>query len=213
MKRLRLAAVVGAVFALIAGPVAYAAGIWFGLPLIGGASYCVGYSQYTTVPTVPGTQGASSSCNATAPAGPAAFTGYEGLPADLWAPPYASSNQVNTTPTSAYVSIVQLGQGPTKDYAGPATSQTIPANTPWVTISAGQPSAWTMTMPSNPIEGQIQHIVCTATTAGTLTVAASAAPSGNTLQGNPNTTCSASTDWAWRYVAASGTGGTWVRFH
>ncbi len=76
MKRLRLMAVVGALLAIIAAPFAYAAGLWFGLPVVGGATYCSGYS----VAGVPGTAGV---CNSTVPAGPTGLVGTELIPSDL----------------------------------------------------------------------------------------------------------------------------------
>ncbi len=205
MKRLRLIAVVGAVFALITSPVAYAAGLWWGLPLFGTAAYCTGYSQYPTAATVPGTQAGGAVCNSTAPAGPALFSGTETFPTDVFGAA-APSAQTNTAPSVVNMPLVTLGQGPYAVTTAPAATQTIAANTPWYIIQGGQASSWTITLPAAPIEGQIQHIVCAFTTAGTLTVAAN---TSQTLVGNPNTTCAAGTAWQFRYVAAST---TWYRF-
>ncbi len=206
MRRLRLIAVVGAVFALIAGPTAWAAGMWWGWPQIGGAAYCTGYSQYPTAATVPGTQAGGAVCNSTAPAGPTLFSGTEAFPVDLYGTAPAST-QVNTFPTSAYVSLTQVGQGPYVVNTAPATTQTIPNNTPWYIIQGGDASGWTVVMPSAPVEGQIQRIVCGFTTAGTLTVAAN---TSQTVVGNPNAVCTVGTaGFQFRYVAAST---TWYRF-
>src|SRR5689334_17889471 len=78
MKRLRTIAVVGALLAIVASPLAYAAGLWFGLPVVGGGSYCAGATA-----TGLGTTGGTLSCNVTAPAGPTTMTGNELIPADL----------------------------------------------------------------------------------------------------------------------------------
>ncbi len=206
MRRLRLAAVVGAFLALIASPVAYAAGLWWGLPLFGTAAYCTGYSQYPTAATVPGTQAGGAVCNSTAPAGPLLFSGTETFPTDVYGAA-APSAQTNTAPSVVNMPLVTLGQGPYVVNIAPTTTQTIPNNTPWYIIQGGDASGWTVVMPSAPIEGQIQRIVCGFTTAGTLTVAAN---TSQTVVGNPNAVCTVGTaGFAFRYVAAST---TWYRF-
>lgn len=74
MKRYRSAAVgLCAVAAL--SSVAWAAGLFSGFPIVGGASYC---SSYSTA----GIPGTASVCNVTVPAGPSAITGAELIPAD-----------------------------------------------------------------------------------------------------------------------------------
>ncbi len=204
-KRLRLTAVVGAIFALIMTPFAYGAGLWWGLPLFGTAAYCTGYSQYPTAATVPGTQAGGAVCNSTAPAGPALFSGTETFPTDLFGAA-APSAQTNTAPSVVNMPLVTLGQGPYTINNAPGTAIAIANNTPWYITQGGQGSAWTITMPTAPIEGQIQHVVCGATTAGTLTIAAAA---GQTLVGNPAAVCTVGNGYSFRYVASST---TWYRF-
>lgn len=79
------------VFAVLS-TVAFAAGLFPGFPIVGGASYCA--SQST-----PGGPGTAAVCNATAPAGPVAITGNELIPADTQ---LASGQQLQTVliPTS-----------------------------------------------------------------------------------------------------------------
>lgn len=77
MKRLiRKVAVVGALLAIVGAPLAYAAGLWFGLPVVGGGTYCSGQ-------TTAGVPGTTAVCNTTVPVGPTSTTGQELLPADL----------------------------------------------------------------------------------------------------------------------------------
>ncbi len=77
MKRLiRKVAVVGALLAIVGAPLAYAAGLWFGLPVVGGGTYCSGS-------TTAGPPGTAAVCNTTVPAGPTTMTGQELIPADL----------------------------------------------------------------------------------------------------------------------------------
>lgn len=211
-KRLLAVGSLTAVLAIIAAPALYATGLWWGLPQIGAPAYCVGYSNYQGTastgvgPTAAQIAAAAAlgliSCNNTAPAGPTLFQGSEVFPVDIYGP---AGGQTNTTPSVVYVGLPQVGQGPYLDVV-PATTQTIPDRTPWFFADGTQGSGWTVTMPPNPIEGQIQRIVCEKTTGGTLTVAAN---TSQTLLNNPNTTCAAGTGYAWRYVAVDA---TWYRF-
>lgn len=203
LRRLRLAAAVGAVCALIAVPAAYAGGLWWGFSQIGGASYCVSASAYPTAATTPTTAAPNQSCNATAPAGPPLFAGTEVFPVDIYGPQAGSAVSV---PTSAYVSLVQVGQGPYTIVTTVGTTNIIPNNTPWWIADGAQGSGWTVTMPTSPVEGQIQHIVCQAATAGAMTVAAAA---GQSIVGVVGGVCAAGAGYEWRYVAAST---TWYQF-
>ena len=77
MKRFyRKVAVVGALLAIVVAPLAYAGGLWFGLPVMGGAAYCSGS-------TTAGPPGTAAVCNTIAPAGPTGLTGQELVPSDL----------------------------------------------------------------------------------------------------------------------------------
>lgn len=81
----RLLIAVGALTALTAVPVAYAAGLFNGYPVGNGASYCSGASGYPTGATTPGVTNTPNACNSTVPAGPA-LTGNEYYPADTATP-------------------------------------------------------------------------------------------------------------------------------
>lgn len=77
MSKLRIVAVAAAV--VIAAPLAWAAGLFNGYPIVGGASYCDGSS-------VAGVPGTAPVCNVTVPAGPQFLTGAEIVPADTLLP-------------------------------------------------------------------------------------------------------------------------------
>ncbi len=186
MKRLRLFAVVSALAALVAVPSAYAAGLWWGLPLLGGAAYCVSGTSVTT------------GC-LQAPAGPTVFTGREQVPADI-------VSNTDRTPSSVYMSVLQLGNGALSNQTVVGLTQTIPDYTPWYIIGGAQGGAFTVTMPPNPIEGQIQHVLCASATGGTMTVVAN---TGQTVNTGVAATCAVGAGYAWRYTLAST---TWIRF-
>jgi hypothetical protein len=80
--RVRLLAAVGASIAVIGIPLAYAAGLFPGLPIVGGSAYCTGFSSFQQTPTTPGVTQSPTQCNSTAPAGPVGLTGSELIPAD-----------------------------------------------------------------------------------------------------------------------------------
>ena len=206
LKRYRSAAVgLGAL--LISGVVAFAAGSFSTLPLIGGASYCASTVSGTgglTGVTGQGQGTTGSLCAQTVPAGPATFAGTEYVPMDIG--PLGSTASPGSSPQSAVVSMTQLGQGPMLDVTTVLTAQTIPANTPFYFLDGAQASALTVTMPAAPIEGYIQRVYCTAATVGVLTVAANGTQS---LKNNPAAACVAGVGYAWRYQASNT---TWYRF-
>ena len=83
MKRMRFVAAVVALSAVVAIPLAYAGGLWFGLPVYGGGTYCSATTGTGTGPTTGvGTGGTTTVCNTTVPAGPTTMTGNELVPAD-----------------------------------------------------------------------------------------------------------------------------------
>lgn len=73
MNRMRVAVVAGLVLA--ASTAAWAAGMFQGLPIVGGASYCNSFNQ-------PGGPGTPTTCTNPVSAGPPALTGAELVPAD-----------------------------------------------------------------------------------------------------------------------------------
>lgn len=97
---LRTKLVAGLAAVAITGLAAHAAGLWFGLPIVGGSSYCAGSSTA-------GVPGTAAVCNVTAPAGPATVTGNELIPADT----QLSGGQA---PQTVYIPagvLAQQGQG------------------------------------------------------------------------------------------------------
>jgi hypothetical protein len=207
--KIRLAAL-AAVACLAVPMLAYAGGMWQTWVGIGQPSYCASVVSGVTLPSgqgpygvVPGsTQGTGQGpCAQTVPAGPSLFTGNEYVPVDLG--PLGSTSSGPTT--SAVVTLPQLGQGALLDVTS-VTSSTIPGGTPFYLLDGTQSSAFTITMPANPVEGYIQRIACESSTAGTLTVTGNV---GQNVKNNPNTTCAAGTNYAWRYQAS---GSTWYRF-
>lgn len=177
MKRFRLLAAVGALTVALAGA-AFGAGMFSTLPIIGSGSFTTG--------------------TATVPAGPPSFTGLEVVPADT---NVAGGGGFAT----AMVSMRALGQGLRSDVTSPGTA-TIPANTVFYFLDGAQASAYTVTMPAAPTDGDIQRVYCTAATVGVLTVAAN---TGQTLKNNPNAACVAGVGYGWVYNAANT---TWFRF-
>lgn len=188
---------------------AVAGGSWQTLPGIGSASYCA--STVTGTGNLGGATGQGqgtigSICGQTIPAGPATFAGTEIIPADIYTP---GTNTGAGGPQTAFISLPQLGQGAMVDLTT-VVSSTIPANTPFYFLDGTQASAFTITMPASPIEGQIQRVTCEAATAGVLTVAANTSVNASqTLNGNPNAACVASTNYNWRYQASNS---TWYRY-
>lgn len=103
------------------------------LPLIGGASYCAGYSSGPT----------GQVCNVTVPAGPTVVTGSETFPVDT---NLASGAQ----PQTAKMSVRSIGAGATQ-YSVPLTgaTTTIAATTRQVIINpAGTIAAHTLVFPA-----------------------------------------------------------------
>lgn len=189
MKLTRLkAGLLAAALLTVGSGLALANGMFFNLPTLGGAAYCALYA------------GDGVTCEGYVPAGPTTFSGKELVPADTQ---LANGNQ----PQTVRIPIEALGNGPLLDVTTVGTTQTIPANTPFYMLDGAQGSALTVTMPAAPTDGYIQHVVCTAATVGTLTVAAN---TNQTLKNNPNAACVAGVGYAWRYQASST---TWFRFN
>lgn len=158
---------------------AFAQGFTTNLPSLGGASYCD-----STVNNV---------CVSTIPAGPADWTGKENLPVDT----YAGTNS-NTAPQTVKTSAVSFGAGALVVITSPATA-TIPGGTPNYVLSGAQGSGFTITMPTSPVGGHIQRIICDAATVGTMTVAANTTVVTQVLKNNPSAACTAGVTYAWVY--------------
>ncbi len=190
MQRSRFLAA-GLVSALaLVGSAALAASLFPNFPIVGGAAYCP--TQNTA--GVPGT--AATCTGSTVPAGPTAYTGNEQVIANTGA---------TSGPSNVVIPAQALGLGARSDVTSPATA-TIPALTPFYFLDGTQGSAFTITMPAAPLDGYIQHIACTATTVGVMTVAAN---TGQTLKNNPGAACTAGNVYSWVYNAANT---TWYKF-
>lgn len=193
LKRIALALV-----ALIAtaGIAAIAQGIAPNLPIIGGASYCGGYS---TGPT-------GQTCSVTVPAGPTVQTGAETLPVDT----NLSGGQ---QPQSAKVKITTVGGGALQ-YSTPLTgvSQTVLPGTRQVLIEpAGTIAAHTVVFPAASLLTDGQRLgLCTTQIVTALTVTAG---SGTTVLNAPTAmlvpvATGAASCVEWLYRAANT---TWYR--
>jgi hypothetical protein len=206
LKRGIAAALLGAAV-LASGIAAHAAGMWGTWAIIGGSSYCASTVTGTgglggITGTGQGTVG--SICAQTVPAGPPTFAGSETFPVDIG--PIWGGASMNGGAVSAVITLPQIGQGPMVDLTTVATAQTIPNLTPWYFLDGAQASALTVTMPSQPVEGQIQRVVCEAATVGALTIAAN---TGQTIKYNPNTACVAGVGYSYRFQASNL---TWYKF-
>lgn len=156
MRLLKLAATV-TVLSVIVGAPLYAAGLWFGLPVVGGASYCAGATA--TGVAIPG--GGTTSCNVTAPAGPADLTGSELVPADL---NLQGTEAVPGTNTSA---AAQTGYIPVPSVASGAWLltnanglSTVSTSTPQgitnlVLNATGTLTTWNVAPPPGAVDGQL----------------------------------------------------------
>lgn len=193
MKFNRLLSAAAALAVILCIPLAYATGLWPGLPIMGGASYCTGV--VTTAP------GATTACTATAPAGPPAWTGNEVFPADTANGAGASSLPASTV----LVTAPQLGQGLLTDNTVAAGTKTIPNLSPWFFLNAVQTTS-IVVMPSAPLANQIQRVTCELALSTNLTVTAN---TGQSLNSSPNTSCTAGQTFSWVYNA---TNTTWYRF-
>lgn len=197
---------------------AQAAGMWQDWPAIGYASYCaaiVGSSNVQAGQTGQGTGGAAGVgsngvyCAQTVPAGPAVFTGAEYLPADIG----PLGGVTGSSPSSAAVGILQLGQGPLIDNNVAGAAQTIPNGTSFFVLDTNTPTTVAVTFPAVAVEGQEVHLLCGIAISVALSVVAN---TGQTVKGAAPSTCTAGQGFAWRYVA-SATGAlssaTWIRMY
>ena len=162
MKRLRLMAVVGALLAITGAPLAYAAGLWFGLPVVGGASYCAG----NTVAGVPGT---TAVCNTTAPAGPTTTTGNELIPADLnsQGTPGVPGSNTSATAQTAYLPLATAASGSyllTSPTGLVNMTLTVPnGDTNVMQLLTGTMTTYGLVLPASPFDGQLVRFAANAT--------------------------------------------------
>ena len=156
MKRL-LKALGLSTFALVAAVgISMATGLWPGLPMHGGVSYCASWS---------GVSGAFV-CGTTVPAGTTAFTGNEALPGDDYGPlTQTTANAGNAAgngapPQSEYFSILQLGNGAFTTLASTtsASTYTVPCTTSYLFTNATVTNP-TYTFCATPLQGQKLTVV------------------------------------------------------
>ena len=152
MKKLLAGLAALSLLALAALP-ASAVGLWPGLPIEGGASYCAGYAVYNTGNTVPGTLPTPNVCSSTVPAGSTAFTGNEVVPSDTYGLVQDASGSTSISPQSQLVSLLQLGQGAFVNDATTSTSVTVGCTTAFEYIS-GTKTNPTYTFCASPVQGQ-----------------------------------------------------------
>lgn len=167
--------------------IALGLGNWFGLPIIGGASYCS-----TTV---------NGSCTQTVPAGPTAVTGSELVPAD-------TQLSQGRSPQTAYLSMRALNAAPiTYNLCAAATCGTVQVgdNAGGVLLDYSTTiTSATVNLPLLPMDGQ-QVSIASAFTVSTLAVTATG--TGQSLAVTTPTVLTASTTvpqgYKYVYVAAS----------
>jgi hypothetical protein len=201
MKKLTSALAAVALLAAQWGP-AFATGLFPGLPIEGGASYCAGYSVYNTGNTVPGTLPSGNVCSDTVLAGPSSPTGQEYFPVDTQGMNQATPD-AGVQPLTAGLAASAVGFGPMVVITATG-SKTIPNNTPNYIIQVSETASVTITMPAVPQPWQVQRIAVLTTTGGsgavvvaantnqfilpqgTITVAGNSATGEATFIWNPN---------------------------
>lgn len=182
MKKLLL----GAAGLIALAGVALGAGNFFGLPIIGGASYCS-----TLV---------NGSCTNTVPAGPTAVTGIELVPAD-------TQLSGGRNPQTAYLSMRALNAAPlTYNLCAAAAcgSVTVGDNAGGILFDYSTTiDSATVVTPLTPMDGQ-QFVIASPYTITSLTVTAN---TGSTLAVTTPTVLTASTTvpqgYTFRYVAST----------
>lgn len=196
-----------AAFGLALASPALATGLFPGLPIDGGASYCGGYSGYNTGTTTPGVLPTPNQCNVTVPAGSANPTGTEYLPADSFGLNQATPD-AGIAPATQGIAASALGFGPS--VISTATgAKTIPNNSPNYIVDVSETAASALTLPASPQPWQIQRIAVVVATgaSGTVTLTANSnqtmVPSSITVAGNTAT--------GWAALLWNPTNSTWYR--
>jgi hypothetical protein len=208
----------------VSGAIAFAAGNWSTLPQVGESSFCASTVTGIVLPTpqgpfgvVPGsTQGTGSSiCGQTVPAGPAALTGTEIIPADTQlsgsAPPQTVTIPIVLFDAGAYTYtswLNTLGASP--------STLTIPNNTSLFLLDpTGTVTSLTLYMPSAPLNGQMIRIASTHTITNLLLQAATVNGALNATIENSPTILTASTtgpfNYDYIYSTTAINGPLWIR--
>ena len=166
----RLLSTLAALALLVAAIPASAVGLYPGLPIEGGASYCAGYAIYNTANTVPGTLPTPNVCSVTTPAGLTAFVGTEALAVDTFGLNQNGSG-TSVSPQTQLVGLIQLGQGAFVNDATTSTSVTVGCTTAFEYIS-GTKTNPTYTFCASPVQGQKFTIIQGANLTTGITLAA-----------------------------------------
>lgn len=222
----------------VAIPMAYAAGLWGTLPIIGGSAYCaatnvVGPAQQTITGTgalpaqppqpgqligFPGLPAGAVPvvCQSAVPAGPLAFSGSETIPADIYPPGMQSMAGGAQT---ALINITQLGQGAVLAIDAPMVPPTtpipVPPSTGFLVLDTGAGATVLANLPNPAIDGEIISILCNGGAATSLTIGTAATPQTQVIVTAPAAgACAAGTIYKFRFVAnATGAiaANTWLR--
>lgn len=122
--------------------------------------------------------------------------------------PSTGSTVVSPQKTQVTINQVRNSEGYVLVGAGTTVATTVP-NTASVAIVTGAITTWNVVLPVAPADGQITKLTCPGGAVTTLNLSATA-PSGVTIVGAANTSCSATTptDAAYHYNAS---GNIWYR--
>ena len=188
--------------------IAWAAGNWSTLPQVGMSSFCASNVSGVALPTaqgpygvVPGsTQGTGSGiCGQTVPAGPTALTGSELIPADTQAansaPPQTVTIPMPLVASGAYNYVAVPTYGAIQGY-------TIPNNITTELLDPTQTVAGvTITLPVNPLNGQIVNLASshTITALSVITPTVAAGGASGTLIANAPTALTVSATGPFNY--------------
>ena len=174
MVKLRKLLLASTALAALASP-ALADGLFPGLPIEGGASYCASFN-------VTGAQ-----CGVTVPAGVTAPTGFEYVPTDLYGLNQTFNSQGLPQTMGLATAAMGFGITVTSTTAGAAV---IPANTVNYVINVSETAASAITLPAAPIPNQILRIAQVVANSGTGTTTLTAntgqtlVPASITVAGN-----------------------------
>jgi hypothetical protein len=156
MKKFLAASLGAGAIALVLGSITtFAVGLWPGLPIEGGASYCAGYSGFNTGNTTPGTF-VTSQCQNTVPAGVASPTGTEYVPADLYG--LAQTTNSQGLPSTNGIAASALGAFGPQSIITVDGATVIANNTPNFEVNVSLTTGHTITLPATPQPWQLQRV-------------------------------------------------------
>jgi hypothetical protein len=179
-KTLGLAAIVAASVLI---PVAFAAGLWQGYPIIGKAAFCESTNSQSGSNTVPGTI-PSGNCTTTVPTGPTTMTGLEVIPMDTG----VANGAGPATVLLPSQSIANGFGGTTVATTTGTTAAVVVADaiSTYVYAGAGTATYTSLSLPPNPIQNQ-KFCLVDAGTGILTTTAIVVGTSGQTIVGTAPT--------------------------